>query len=117
MTQEAFVYWLAGMFEGKSSLSPEQQLKMIQDHLSLCMTKVTPPIFIPASSGAGGYDQAGTGSMCTGIIGPSLPSNAVMCSNIEGPLGTVGFTTTSEINPKNRIRIANDPDKKECSKA
>lgn len=47
-----FTYWLNGVFEGKSSLPPEQQLRMIQDHLKLVMTKVT-LIIEPLGAGRG----------------------------------------------------------------
>lgn len=51
MTSGEFVYWLAGMFEGKPSLTPEQQLKEIQNHLSLCLTKVTPSVTLEGTVG------------------------------------------------------------------
>lgn len=43
MTPENFVYWLNGFFEltGETDLTPEQ-VKVIKEHLSLTLTKVTP---------------------------------------------------------------------------
>lgn len=49
MKQESFIYWLQGMLEGnpenKKGLSAEQ-VKIIEDHLKLVLTKVTPE-YIP----------------------------------------------------------------------
>lgn len=47
MSNAEFLYWLAGFFEGKPSLSAEEQIQEIKNHLSLAMTKVTPPIVVP----------------------------------------------------------------------
>lgn len=44
MTADQFAYWVQGVFEGKTSLTSEQQIQLIKDHLALVMTKVTPVI-------------------------------------------------------------------------
>lgn len=49
MTPENFVYWLQSMLEGNADLEKKgltpKQAKMIQEHLSLVLTKVTPTTF------------------------------------------------------------------------
>jgi len=41
LSPENFTYWLQGLLEGESSLSSDEQIKMIDEHLQLVFTKVT----------------------------------------------------------------------------
>lgn len=42
MTPENFVYWLKGYSEMVKKIPDETQWKIIEDHLNLTLTKVTP---------------------------------------------------------------------------
>lgn len=44
MTPDNFCYWLQGVFEGQSGLTNTQKLNMIEEHLKLVFTKVTPDV-------------------------------------------------------------------------
>jgi hypothetical protein len=61
MSPENFAYWLNGYLEisGTKELSSDQ-LKIVQDHLALVLTKVTPivsPQYVPYVSGTDQVQQ------------------------------------------------------------
>lgn len=108
MTPENFAYLIQGMFEGKTSLTPEQQIQFITDHLKLVFNKVTPDL----GAGIWGGD----------LVVPSNPlQDLPMCSTgqttVSGNIAPLdSITTTSktteeiinEINRAAKLRLPRD---------
>jgi hypothetical protein len=107
MTFDQFAYWIQGVFEGKTSLTSEQQIQLIKDHLKLVMTKVTPtyppgtfdPVILP-STGAGDHWSIPRNPLqdLPTYIPPNPFSVGPICSSGTGT-GGGGIATTTQLPP------------------